>query len=145
VALLGDSDTPFHPDAPELQALGIEVILWQDSVAIEKRAILDLPWPAVLQIVRYAADDKGEDAVRAGIGSKAGGAAPPTTVGIENWNDSPELRRAIATAAKSGRWLKSKAAGYRLGDVTASSLASIPASDLARKLDCLRAWADRDV
>jgi hypothetical protein len=144
VALLGDSDTPFHPGAPELQALGIEVILWQGGVAIEKRAALDLPWSAVLEVVRYAADDKGEGAVRAGIGSKAGAAVPSHLAAIENWTDSRELRGAIAAATKSGKWLKNRDAGYRLGEITARNLAAIPESDLARKLESLRAWTDGD-
>jgi hypothetical protein len=145
VAILGDSDTPLHPGTPELKTRGVEVVLWDGGVAIEARAALDLPWSGVLELLRYVADERGEAPVRQAIGSKTGPATRIPEARFESWPDSPVLRKAIGSAAKSGKWLKSREGGVRLGEITVRHITSIAESDLAAKLAQVREWADRDV
>jgi hypothetical protein len=143
VLALADADAPNHfspSDETELKALGVSVVTWSDSLAIEQRAIFDLPWFAVLASISLA-QDLGFP-VHDNVSSKLNGALDPE---MTAWVDSPVLRKAIGDAAKSSSWFKNMTNGERWVDVISAAFndQAFRTRDLATKLDLVREWIDR--
>lgn len=136
----GDAQDDFSDrDAADLLDRGIAVVMWTDQLALEQRAMFDLPWAKVLASVELA-KELGFP-VRENICSKLNG---PLDGGIEHWQDSPELRKAIGSAAKSSSWFKSIADGEKWVEVIYSAFANaeFKQKELATKVSQVRAWVD---
>jgi hypothetical protein len=144
VCVVGDGDAPLQfseKDAKGLAEKDIEVLIWSDQLALEQRAMYDLPWNSVQATVKLA-QDLGFD-VCANVRSKLNVVLDKD---IMKWPESVALRKAIGDAAKAkaSPWFKS------VSDAQAWFEAIAPAfddpgfkqRDLATKLNQLRAWVD---
>jgi putative ATP-dependent endonuclease of the OLD family len=105
-AVLADGDAPNHfseNDENNLTQLGVLVLVWDDKLSLEERAMFDLPWDSVLISVKLASE-LGSSAVYDNIRS-----ATETELdkNIDVWKDTPSLRKAIGQAAKKSNWFKS--------------------------------------
>jgi putative ATP-dependent endonuclease of OLD family len=136
----GDAPAQFSPeDAEALKKKGIEVLIWSDQLALEQRAMLDLPWASVLDSVKFASD-LGLS-VHENVRSKWNVALDPN---IMKWTDSLELRKAIGDAAKAkaSPWFKSVSDAQSWFEVIAPAFndPAFKQRELATKLDRLRVW-----
>lgn len=136
--LFVDADTPLKEPAAILAAAGVTVVRWQDGRATEDALINDLPWAKVLELTTQIAEVRGTESVVASVNARVGATKVTDDIGV--WTDVPATRQAIAEAAKSQQWFKDIPGGERLGEVIAESLASIPQSDTATKLETLMGW-----
>ncbi len=137
----GDAQNKFsNQDAIELDKLGIEVIMWDNELAVEQRAMIDLPWDSVLNSVTLARDEMNIP-IRDHICSKLNQALDDN---IEHWVESVELRKAIGSAAKSSDWFKSISKGERWAEIIAPVINSgtINGTDLTIKINKLKQWVE---
>lgn len=144
VCAVADGDAPkdFSPqDAQNLIDEAIEVLMWSDQLALEQRAMLDLPWDSVLASVKLA-HELGFP-VHANVHSKLGSALDAD---FTAWTDSPGLRKAIGNAAKAkaSPWFKmiSNAEAWFAVIAPAFTDAAFKQCELATKLHRLREWLD---
>lgn len=140
VAFLGDSDTKdIQNQAGKMKQNGVEVLVWEGSLATEQRVTQDLPWQGVIEVVRLALSLRDEKAVKDEIANRLG--KKPGDLGpIESWVDTPEFRKAIGDAAKTGEWFKRIDNGEEFGRIITKYLSSITNTDLAKKLQSLMEW-----
>jgi putative ATP-dependent endonuclease of OLD family len=137
----GDAQKQFSDqDVRDLGELAVEVIMWPGQLAIEQRAMHDLPWNNVLESVNLA---KGlglpvYDNVRSKLGCDLG-------ADVMKWEESIDLRTAIGDAAKSSAWFKSISGGENWVDVIAPAFMNKQfwESDLGKKISQIREWLDR--
>ncbi len=139
----GDAPKDFSPqDVEDLTQQAIEVLMWSDQLALEQRAMLDLPWASVLASVKLAA--ALGFSVHDNVCSKLPGAELDQD--IAKWIDSPELRKAIGDAAKAkaSPWFKSISdAEAWFGAIAPAFVdAAFKQRELATKLTQLRAWVE---
>lgn len=112
VSVLADADAPeqFSPaDEAELISLGIPVVVWDDKLSLEERAIRDLPWTAIKASMKLAQNEFAHpvrDQVLARLIQKI-----ELDKDTDNWIDSENLRNAIGIAAKKSEWFKSMSKG----------------------------------
>jgi len=144
VCVVADGDAPkdfSEKDAEEITQKGIEVLMWSDQLALEQRAMRDLPWASVQASVKLA-QELGFD-VRANVRSKLNIALDED---IMKWPESDELRKAIGDAAKSkaSPWFKSMSDGQAWFEVIAPAFddPGFKQRELATKLSHFRAWVD---
>lgn len=143
VCFLGDSDCELAPDPAAMQADGIKVLIWADGTSIEERITRDLPWDGVLEVVRLALEEFGEQSVKASVAQQLAANEGLTRGDLRSWQDSQELRNAIGRAAKGkASWFKRIDRGERLGEVVCRYIEYIPKTDLAQKMAELRRWID---
>jgi putative ATP-dependent endonuclease of OLD family len=144
VFAVADGDAPEHfspKDVRDLTQQAIEVLVWSDELALEQRAMLDLPWTSVLASVKLG-QELGHP-VHANVCSKL-------DVGLDadimKWTESPELRKAIGDAAKSksSPWFKSISDAQAWFEVVGPAFAdpAFKQRELATKLSRLRTWVD---
>ncbi|WP_243048736.1 AAA family ATPase [Dyella sp. RRB7] len=138
----GDAPQQFSPnDAEDLTKQAIEVLIWSDQLALEQRAMLDLPWSSVLASVKLG-QDLGHP-VHDNVRSKLDIALDAD---VMQWPESPELRKAIGDAAKSksSPWFKSISDAQAWFEVIAPAFADpdFKQRELASKLSRLRTWVD---
>jgi predicted ATP-dependent endonuclease of OLD family len=137
----GDAQNKFsNQDAIELDKLGIEVIMWDNELAIEQRTMIDLPWESVLNSVALAKNEMNIP-IRDHVCSKLNQALDDN---IEHWVESVELRKAIGSAAKSSDWFKSISKGERWAEIIAPVINSgtINGTDLMIKINKLKQWVE---
>lgn len=138
----GDAPKEFSPqDAEDLAKEGVDVLIWSDQLALEQRAMLDLPWESVLASVLLAA--KLGFPVHENVRSKLGAALDQD---VAKWADSLQLRKAIGDAAKAkaSPWFKSVADAEAWFEVIrlAFSDAAFKQRELAAKLNLFRTWVE---
>ena len=143
VCTVADGDAPAQfsaQDAEDLRDKAIEVLIWSDQLALEQRAMLDLPWASVLESVKLA---QGLGlSVHDNVRSKWMAALDSD---IMKWTDSLELRKAIGDAAKSkAPWFKTISDAQRWFETIAPAFddPAFKQRELAAKLDRLRVWID---
>jgi energy-coupling factor transporter ATP-binding protein EcfA2 len=151
IALLVDSDKPLNPDENKLKEEGIAVISWSGDVCIEERLALDLPWSAIIEILKNVAERSScERCVCDAVRNRLGSRLPDN---IDSWEDSNGLRQAIGKYIKEdnkgddpkGKGLfKSIDGGEFLGNILVKHIENIPEKDIAKKVCELRAWIDKD-
>ncbi|MDD5702239.1 MAG: ATP-binding protein [Dehalococcoidales bacterium] len=143
VLYLGDSDTKdIHIKKDEMEKMGIVVLIWNDKLAIEERIFNDIPWMGVLETLKIASDDRGEDSIRDSVASKLG--RKPTELGnISTWKESDELRLAIGFSAKKLNWFKRIDTGEEFGKVAIKYLSGMATKDIEEKLNLIRAWSEQ--
>lgn len=144
VAVFVDSDAPKHfgsTDSDELEAKGINVIMWDGGIAIEQRLFIDLPWSLVIDFLTYAINELMVEVVQH-VNSKYEGNVP---LSIDGWNDTPEYRKAIGGAAKSSGWFKNISLGEMLGQKVAACFikGELANTDTHSKLMMLRRFVER--
>lgn len=136
----GDAQKQFSDqDAAELNEDEIGVVMWSDSLSIEQRAMVDLPWEQVLAGVALAKElgFPVHDQVRSKLNIQYDEA-------IDKWQDSDELRKAIGGAAKSSGWFKSIANGELWAQAVspAFSDAAFLQTEFVTKLEQIRTWVE---
>ena len=144
VCVIADGDAPkdfSDKDSHDLEVNGVSVMVWSEQLALEQRAMFDLPWKYVKASLKLA--EESGNLVRDNVRSKLAIAQPQD---LMEWQDSPELRQAIGDAAKSSAWFKSITGGEAWVEVIADAFsdAKFVLSDLGKKLLQVRAWADHD-
>jgi predicted ATPase len=148
VAFLGDSDVQLSPSADDLRAAGIVVVQWADGSSIEERVFADLPWNGVLEITKYALQEKGSTVVLGGLATALGISLNDLSPNPDEWStvppkDETAMRKALGSASKSGAgWFKRIDLGEGFGVRIADYLDSIPDSSLAKTVAEVRAWVD---
>lgn len=136
-----DADDQFsQADIDELTKLGIQVQVWSEKLALEERAMLDLPWASVLVSVKLAQDElffPAYDQVCSKLEEQL-------DKDIDNWMDSPKLRKAIGVVAKKAGWFKDTTRGDLWFKAIAPAFDDdeFVTRDLAVKLNELWAWAE---
>ncbi len=141
VAVLADADSPenFSPkNEQELLSLGICVQVWADSLALEERVIMDIPWQDVKKSVRLAETDfQVRDQVHSSL-------KKTLDANIENWPDTPKIRVALGNAAKKGSWYKSTTKGEEWFNTISSIFDDVEfqKTDLATGLNTLWSWVE---
>lgn len=144
VCAVADGDAPkdFSPqDAEDLVKEGVEVLMWSDQLALEQRAMLDLPWASVLASVQLA--EKLGFPVHENVRSKLGAVLDQD---ITKWADAPQLRKAIGDAAKAkaSPWFKSVTDAEAWFETIRPAFAdaAFKQRELAAKLNLFRAWVE---
>jgi len=145
VAVVADGDAPQHfskTTEVELNALGVNVQVWNGGLSLEERAMIDLPWKSVLISAQLANDELGFS-VRDNVCSALNEAIDPD---IRGWVESAKLRTAIGTAAKKAGWFKDITSGdlWFKAISPAFSSTEFQTTDLATKLGQLWAWVEND-
>ncbi len=142
VLYLGDSDTAdINVKKVEMEKLGVVVHIWKDNLAIEERVFYDLPWGGVLEALRIAADDRGEEVIRDSVANKLG--RKPLDLGnFTSWVESTELRRAIGFTAKKQGWYKRIDLGEAFGRAVINHLSGMATKDIEEKLESVRVWSE---
>lgn len=135
-ALLADSDQGLDPPAAALTAAGVEVIQWPAG-AIEDQLFADLAWSDVTALVTDAGAALGTTAVRDAVNDHLRESLEEDP---SSWDDSADLRTAIAKVANKKSWYKQVATAEELGGRLGPLLAGIADSDLARTLERVGAW-----
>ena len=145
VAAVVDSDEPskFSPeDSTCLQAKGVTVVCWSEKMSIEERVFADLTWEGALASFWMAVQIHGDvqkiiDNVRSQFG-----AGFRTDVGT--WTDTPQLRTALAKAAKASDWFKRQSWAHQWIVGISDHLFSpaIESTDLAAQIRNFRKWVD---
>lgn len=149
VAIVADSDAQdkfSDADAEQLRKSGVPVVMWSGNTSIEERAFLDLPWEAVIKSVDCAVTLNGDrDRLLDQISTQFGAGFDRD---IASWNDTPELREAIGTAAKHDKtgWFKRIAFAETWAHIISPCLdqTAMAEKDLVKKLVDLRSWIDRE-
>ncbi len=154
VALLGDSDKPLVPEREELEKNGVYVIQWADGKTLEERVLADLPWQGVLQVVRLAMEQWGEDRIRDATQGRLSAPSGTLSSNPQEWCESEfeegVLRNAIASAAKdhkvNGRkgWFKRVDLAEQLACVVVANWDGVVDTDFAQKIAQVKAWAHED-
>lgn len=145
VAVVVDSDEPrkFSPqDAADLKSKGMTVVCWSGNASIEERAFADLAWVGVLASFRMAVQIHGdEQKIIDNVGSKFGAGFKRD---VSTWTDTPQMRTALAKAAKDSGWFKrqSWAQQWVVGISEHLFSAAIQSTDLATQIRDLREWVD---
>jgi hypothetical protein len=153
VALFGDSDQPLKPSETELMEAGVEVIRWDGGMALEERIARDLPWAGVVEMVKFAMEEYGEQGVTDAVTRRLGDAPSNLLGSPEDWLDSgideTVLRTALGKAAKEHKpanrlgWFKRVDLAEELGDIVVRYHDRLAATDLGRKIAALKAWLFR--
>ena len=144
-AILADSDCPLSVTPHTLANEGVEVVLWSGAVSTEERIFLDLPRDGVIEALRLALDECGEDLVRTQIATALRASPndlPREPVDLLDVCNEDEMRAMLGKVSKSkgAAWYKRVDLGARLGQIVANHLNAIEASDLAKKVGVLRRW-----
>jgi hypothetical protein len=144
-SLFADSDDDLNPDRETLEKVGINVFQWSDSVAIEEKIALDLPWQGLVEVLEMAVSIKGVDSVCDSVRASM----RVTVAELDNdftnwpaWTRRHELRRAIGYTAKKNSWFKRPDFGQELGQIVCRHLDSIPGTELAQTINALRTWVE---
>lgn len=142
VFVVADGDAPdqFSPEnIRELEESGVDAMVWSDGLALEERAMLDLPWDSVLASVTFAKSLDFD--VHANVRSKLNVVLDDD---ITKWPDSIDLRKAIGSAAKAKKspWFKSISHAEQWFSIIQPALSDtkFKEQDLAIKLGLLRKW-----
>lgn len=145
VAYFGDSDCDLNPSAHEMRQKGIEVILWDGNVEIERRLCLDLPIEALKEFVDVAAELAGN---AQSVWNKIYGQLPPGISHTRNQDFNTlmsevredTLRDCIGIAADKGEWFKRRDKGERLGELVGRYLNDMESTSTARTLQIIETW-----
>lgn len=138
-----DADDQFsQTDIDELTTLGIQVHVWSEKLALEERAMLDLPWTSVLSSIKLAQDElyfSVYDPIRSKLEEEL-------DTDIDEWVDNLKLRKAIGAEAKKKGWFKSTTKGDLWFKTIAPAFLDTEflKTDLAMKLNSIWDWAERD-
>jgi len=137
----GDSDVQSTLDKKdELRRVGIEVVDWADSLNIESRIFIDVPWYIVKELIKVAVDYHGEQSIVTQV--------KDFHASIQNsyseWDDSLELREVLGKVAHIKKWYKDISIGEIVGIKVSKCLASISTTDLHNKIEMIRKWVNPD-
>lgn len=135
-----DADDQFSPDdIVELRKLDIQVHIWSEKLALEERAMLDLPWESVLSSVKFARDELNQSVL-----DQIRPIHAALDEDLETWVDSLALRKAIGRVAKKTSWFKNMTKGDLWFKAIAPAFddAAFAKTDLALKLNDLWTWVE---
>jgi putative ATP-dependent endonuclease of the OLD family len=146
VAVLADADSPENfsqADETELVKLGVPVVVWDNKLSLEERAMQDLPWDAVVASVQLAQVDFAypvRDQVYSKLVDKI-----ELAQDVGEWVESENLRIAIGLAAKKSEWFKNISKGDRWFNAIAPIYEDpeFAKKDLSIKLNKLWSWIER--
>ena len=140
-----DSDKPV--DAAEVARVkqkGATVHEWPDACSLEERIFLDVPWQAVVALVKAAEEFVGVASVKDSINNacKAAGLTEIADLALPVALDSSKFRRAIGNAANTKDWYKDIARGERLAEIVMAASSKMANKPLMVMISALRQWTD---
>jgi putative ATP-dependent endonuclease of the OLD family len=150
--LFCDSDKEaINEKKQNLISKGIKVIDWDDNDCLEVAICKDLNFECLKGVLHLASDLKKEDqgidenaAIKSiwdGVKTKFGKDCPEK---LTEEADSPQLRKAIGLAAKSGSWFKTQTKAENLGDIIFKHFDNLSDNKLKNQLTELSNWIDQD-
>lgn len=147
--LFADSDKPLEPPPAALQKAGIHLAIWADQVSTEERLARDLPWQALVEVIKSVAEENFDLAsVRNAVATKLGRPARVLSNDPMDWIAAvPEakLRTAIGAAAKAGDgWFKRFDLARGVGETVTSHWESLAGTNLREVIENLRTWLMAD-
>lgn len=140
----GDSDAPINPNETELRMAGVRVIQWAGNCAIEQRLCLDLPWPALGELVNLACELHGRASVLDAVASRLKVPSSQCGADINRWvglaGTQAAVRTLVGDTANDKKWFKRIDFGEELGDLVVRHLADMVGTDTTAKINELRQW-----
>lgn len=144
VILFVDSDKPCNPTVDQVRANDIKVIVWDDETNTEGRIFLDLPPEIILAIIGTVQERLGAEETMNQLGSKlqeSGLTIEKISDLLNNPEEEDRVRFGIGKVASSkNSWFKRTDLAEEIGDLIGEGLNTISGSDLAVKLEEIRAW-----
>jgi len=135
------------PSIDNLDAAGIKVIHWDDSVSTEQRIAMDLSWNAIKDVVSLLVEWQGEESIFDPICSKLGRKRSDIGTNLDDWKNrifnENQIRDAIGLAAKEAKdnkWFKRIDFGEELGNIIIKDWNQISGEDLGLRLLELKSW-----
>lgn len=147
-AVLLDSDEEPNPDALECaRSKGATIIQWEGDCSTEQRMFLDVPWEAVKQLVDYAVEHFGTDAILAHINAACKETAHTELLDLSlpPALNTEEFRQALGLAAKRDNkkgWFKDIARAEDAAAILYRFLPAIITTPFGNGISAVRQWAD---
>ena len=141
VCVFCDSDVErMNERKDELKQKGINVFDWDVENSTEQQVFNDLPWEAIKELIEYLEAQLPEASVRNSLNSRMQGEL------TGNWkeNDTVEIRKALAEAAKNSNWFKRIDHGKFLGKIIFKHFDYIKDKTLGKRLENLSNWIDNE-
>ena len=143
VAFLGDSDKLPSEAVAEMKKAGIEAVVWEGEMGIEKRLWSDMPADSLPELLRIAADHRGERSVVDSVRERL--ALDKTVTTIDGLlraisTDEAETRKKVGEVAGKGKWYKAVDVARRVGELVAGSLHNMSGKDVATKIATIGDW-----
>ena len=141
VCVFCDSDVErMNERKDELKQKGINVFDWDVENSTEQQVFNDLPWEAIKELIEYLEAQLPEASVRNSLNSRMQGEL------TGNWkeNDTVEIRKALAEAAKNSNWFKRIDHGKFLGKIIFKHFDYIKDKTLGKRLEDLSNWIDNE-
>jgi energy-coupling factor transporter ATP-binding protein EcfA2 len=152
VALLLDSDKEPNAAAMEgARSIGGSIFQWEEKCSTEERIFLDVPWLAVGELVKFAAQETSSEGVlkRINDACEDKGLQPLQETKLSNSLDTVAFRQALGAAAKfedkekkKKAWFKDIARAETVAGIIAPYLNDISETSLARCINSIRDWID---
>lgn len=146
-SILAFCDTDVDTDndkKEELKMLGVEICDCESGNCIEKQLFKDLPFESVIQLIKYAIENKFETETSFinTMNSKY------SDSDFRNWQtqDNSYFRTAYGIEAASQSWYKSETGGRKLGEIISAQIDNINSeSHLKKQLNILTNWVTSEV
>lgn len=141
VCVFCDSDVErMNERKDELKQKGINVFDWDVENSTEQQVFNDLPWEAIKELIEYLEAQLPKASVRNSLNSRMQGEL------TGNWkeNDTVEIRKALAEAAKNSNWFKRIDHGKFLGKIIFKHFDYIKDKTLGKRLEDLSNWIDNE-
>lgn len=146
VLVFCDNDTPKsfgQKDIQELQENDIEVICWDEGNSIEQQLFYDISWDGLISLLKdlpHINQQLPESSIIDVVKSNLKDEVVPQQ--LEEWEDSDEMRKAIALGAGNKKWFKRIDLSE---EVFTHILPKLPTSSVMKqKLEALWAWIQNE-
>jgi len=138
-----DDDKVNTRDKEEMRDKGIKIFDWNEGNSVEQQVFKDLPWEAVKELITFAEEEFSEISIRDSVKARLN----TNSQLRDDWkeHDVPEMREALAEAAKKGEWFKRIDRGEVLGSIIFKYFDQIEDNKaLKKQLQNLSNWVDGD-
>ena len=146
VSLFMDSDAiECNGEADDLKKTGIEVIRWRNNVSTDQQVFLDMPWPAIHELIKLAVSYKGEESVLSSIKLGLSLIGKTDNLNVDEWHfddrQQGEGRTILGEIAKKNSWYKNIDQGEGVGQIIMKYYDPAGATtDLVRVVTELKQW-----
>lgn len=143
--LFRDSDRALGADESRAAAeANVTIVEWEGTTSTEERVLADVSAKGVQRVLDLAFELRGTASVLDAISAQLT-VRPPVPPSFSDWKvagkSRPELRAAIARAARDSKWFKNIEFGERLGEIVAQELAGGMEAPTATALAEIETWA----
>ncbi|ACG74550.1 conserved hypothetical protein [Anaeromyxobacter sp. K] len=143
--LFRDSDRALGADESRAAVeANVTIVEWEDAKSTEERVLADVSAKGVQRVLDLAFELRGAASVLDTISAQLN-VRPSLPPSFSDWKvagkSKPELRAAIAGAARDSKWFKNIEFGERLGEIVAQELAAGMEAPTATALAEIETWA----